>query len=141
MSDASPNALESLPILGVPDIDRQHRRIVAILGALVQAVGEADESADHAARLYDEFVEYVRFHFRTEERLMAKHAYADELAHAVAHHMLMDEVCRLRTRFLAGETLPVLAALTHWVLHHVAESDRVLAEFLLGRLEPAAGAP
>jgi len=119
-------------LMGVPELDQQHLRIVHILNNLNTAVKQSRESSEVTARLYDEMVEYVRFHFRNEERLMEKLGYADELAHTIAHLSLLDEVMHLRSRFVAGEEAAVLQALKDWVVLHISSSDKRLAEFLAG---------
>ncbi len=132
--------LEPELLLGIPDLDQQHRRIVFILNNLNEAVKQADDSKELTSRLFDEMVEYVRFHFRHEERLMARMGYPDELAHTVAHLALMDEVMHLRARFMRGEEFEVLVLLKDWVLLHIVSSDKRLAEFL-SAFDNAAKAP
>ncbi len=119
-------------MLGIAELDQQHLRIVHILNNLNAAVKQSHESSDVTARLYDEMVEYVRFHFRNEERMMEKLEYPDELAHTIAHLSLLDEVMHLRTRFINGEEAPVLQALKDWVVLHISSSDKRLADFLNG---------
>lgn len=133
-------ALDASLMVGSPEIDQQHQRIANLLNNLNTAVKYADEPAELTARLFDEMVHYVRFHFQTEERLMDRQGYPDRIAHINAHQKLLDEVMYLRTKFIQGGELVVLQSLKDWLLLHIASSDRPLAEYLANPQEKALAA-
>jgi len=139
MTDELWITLDPSLLVGIPEIDQQHRRIVHILNNLNAAVKQSGESAELTARLFDEMIDYVRFHFRNEERMMQQQGYADCAEHTAAHTRLLEEVLRLRADFVSGNEFGVLQALKDWVILHISSSDVRLAAFLGGAGRAPAG--
>jgi diguanylate cyclase (GGDEF)-like protein/hemerythrin-like metal-binding protein len=116
-------------LLGVKEIDEQHQKVADYLNALNSAVYEM-MSHGETMRLLDELIEYVSFHFESEEKLMDKSSYPESNDHKDEHHRLVAEVRYLKARFVQGGELFVLQWLKDWLFGHVAGADRRLGEFL-----------
>jgi hemerythrin len=118
-------------LLGIDDIDRQHRELFAQAArALAAGPGGVDER-----RLLDFFVGYIHYHFDAEESVM-KNAGIDPRKHALQHQRLRAEVealSRMRREAAAlGEPgkarLRVLVE--DWLTNHIRTWDAQLAASL-----------
>lgn len=118
--------------IGVAEVDRQHRNLVAMANRLNEAI-RSGEAADHVAHLFEELLLYTRFHFATEERFMARYAYPARDEHHVLHGHLLEEIAHVRERMLPGNEIAVLQTIKDWLLDHIADADRDLGIFLQGR--------
>lgn len=109
---------------GVPEIDYQHRNLVAMLNALASAIEE--KTADIVLRdILDELNAYVLTHFAAEERIMERIGYEYMAEHQAEHHRLAETVQRYRDAFARGETpvQDILAFMIRWLLNHIAGAD------------------
>lgn len=116
-------------LLGIPEIDQQHSRIVSLLNKLNAAV-KKNEAPEVIARLFDDLIALVRAHFKTEDCLMEEHEYLGKDAHVNEHQRLVLELGYLKEKFILGSELLVLQSLKDWLLNHVLLSDKQLADFL-----------
>lgn len=113
---------------GIEDIDDDHRKLVAVINRLFDAMSE-----DDATQVYGQMgvvSQYIRKHFDREEQLMDQHGYPEAELHKKAH-----QDCR--TKFL-GITEPnpkvlivkVSVFLHDWLHEHILTEDRKLFTFL-----------
>lgn len=117
-------------LLGVPEIDRQHQELAAMINRLNDAV-KHHASTEVAVQLFDGMVSYARAHFETEERLMEQYGYLEDEAHKLWHQRLLGEINYLREKFIRGDELLVLQFLKDWLLPHILDMDKPLASFLI----------
>ena len=119
-------------IIGVPEIDFQHRRVFETAGALHAAMlsGEGQETLTEAfARL----VVYARTHFETEERIMQACGYPEYSFHKTKHDDLTERVEKLCRGVETGRvtlTAQLLGMLQDWLIQHIDEADRKIGTFL-----------
>lgn len=121
--------------VGVKEIDDQHKKLVAIINELHDAmtVGHAREVI---GKVLDEMVDYTVFHFGTEERLMKTHGYAEHLKHEMDHKELVKTAAELQKSVKAGGTsltLQTMHFLKDWLNHHILGSDLKFGKFLNGK--------
>lgn len=122
---------ESLNV-GVAEIDEQHRRLFALADTL-RAMREACLAPHEMLAAVEEFCDYTRHHFATEERYMDAYEYAGMDAH-IQEHMR----CSLRAVDFLGQCLaddPQLcedfpAFLKSWLEAHVRGTDMGLGAYL-----------
>lgn len=118
--------------IGVPEVDAQHRRLIAMLGEVEDAVRDkrgAQIAADALKRLCD----YVVEHFAAEEALMDPDTYPDYDRHMSAHMDGTDKA--LEFLQAVNEDKPVdmeafLAFLAQWVREHIMGMDQGLGRHL-----------
>jgi len=114
---------------GHPAIDKDHHALVELLNRF-----DAESGADRiiaTARL-DQLVIHASEHFSREEQLMATAGYEQMARHQKEHRYLGEELNHRVQAVRAGTADPKQASLflRDWLLHHVACSDRQLAESL-----------
>jgi len=80
--------------------------------------------------------EHTRAHFAREEALMRANDYPDLAAHKREHRLLLAEYVGLLREISAGDgevlDLEILRSLKGWILGHLLDTDRKLADYLHG---------
>lgn len=117
--------------LGIPEIDKQHRELVAILNRLYDAVerGEREEGIQSAL---EGAARYADYHFSSEEKFMESIHYPDLDAHRRLHEMYVQEYRSMAERYQQGDQRVIrdLAAfLLSWLYTHIQKADRKYATF------------
>ncbi len=121
--------------VNVPRIDDQHRKLVALLSELHEAMQEGQGQAV-LRKVLDSLTGYTVWHFRTEERLMAEDCYPGYDQHREEHRLFVRQVKCFIRNLEAGKTtmtVKVLQFLRHWLFEHIQNSDRRFAAYLLSR--------
>lgn len=121
-------------VLGIDEIDEQHKALVGMINAL-DASTHGDGSQDTVRRLLNELNDYVRDHLAFEERLMAGGGCTQELVtrHLGEHSYFRSVLKDLTSDFENGRrsiTIPLIEYLVHWLLHHIVVVDRAMAHQL-----------
>jgi hemerythrin len=81
-----------------------------------------------------EAVDYVRYHFTTEERLLRRIGYPDFAAHKKQHEDFVKKIIEEVRLFNDGKRFVpnnFVRFLRDWVLAHIAVSDKLYAKYLL----------
>ena len=125
--------------LGVEDIDLQHHYFVNLINRLARDLDEVNDPQLRGS-LLAELNAYARFHFVSEENLMARAGYPLLALHREHHNRLIDELSargsQLVLRNGSDHAGPVLQFLVQWFMGHTMHEDRQFAVFL--RARPAA---
>ena len=114
------------------EIDRQHRRLVAMLNELHDAMMRGDGNRIMGALLED-LIKYTKTHFVMEEKLMSDTGYPGFSAHKAEHDALTAQAVKLFADWKSGRvalSLPVLTFLKSWLQGHILGSDTKLAAHL-----------
>ncbi len=122
--------LDSDHLLGVPEIDQQHQEMANMINRLNDAVKNYASAEDIVHQL-DDIVLYATSHFEAEERLMDQYGYIDSDAHKNTHQRLKGEANYLREKFIQGGELLVLQYIKDWLLPHILNMDKPLADYLI----------
>ena len=119
---------------GLAEVDAQHRHLVDILNR-VGALYTRGSGLPVLEPILMELTEYSRYHFQTEEALMASRACA--LQHAEEHRQIHEDFFReVQVMFVwarenPAEAVPALLRyLTTWLVHHILGSDQAMARQL-----------
>ncbi len=117
----------------VSEIDQQHQVLVNMLDGLNEAVKNKASRKD-IYRMIDEIIAYTRFHFATEERMMAHTGYTDIEFHKEKHKQLMEDALHLKGKLAdLGEAM-FTDWFKHWpftrVLAHIQFADQQFEEQL-----------
>ncbi len=118
--------------VGVREVDTQHINLIRLINELHDAMRRRSgrELIESTLR---RTLSYTRYHFRTEDTLMLRHAYPRRLEHGREHAELIRRVESLRQQLKdseVGVVVETLDFLTQWLSHHILVSDKQLAAFL-----------
>ena len=118
---------------GVPEIDKQHERLVSMLNGLTDAV-KHNEPRDEIYRIMDDVISYSSMHFATEEKLMAEFDYPEIEAHKKKHKLLIQEAVHLRKKLKDVGEAQFLEWFNHWpfsnILAHIQYADHQLEDHI-----------
>jgi hemerythrin len=121
--------------LGIPLIDEQHRKLLRLTNDLYMTCREGSTSAGDgfksAARA---IAEYIKVHFKTEEKIMERIGFPDLAGHRGEHREFVGKFIEEVRSFEEGKPfVPYSFAvfLKQWILDHVAQTDRKMGRYLL----------
>ena len=123
-------------LVGVPQIDDQHRELVGAIDRLMEACNQGKGRAAIEETLVFT-VSYTKKHFSDEEKLQAQHAYPGMSAHKILHAQFISNINALFQEFT--ETGPNIAltgklnkTLVDWLIKHISTEDKKLGEHIKG---------
>jgi hemerythrin len=114
----------------VVEIDNQHKKIIALINQLYEAMIKNDMEAT-VIDILSEMQDYANNHFATEEKMFVECEYEDAVAHTKTHEAYRERV----TTFIhiLDETpedavteymLSLLSFLEDWWIGHILHSDQ-----------------
>jgi len=122
--------------VGVSYIDEQHKKFLGMINKLNEACNQGEETASKVFKItIRDLVEYVKFHFKTEEDVLIKYKYpkVDYNLHKREHEQFMIKILEVVSDFEGGKKfVPNQTArfLKNWLLQHIMVVDKNYAPFL-----------
>jgi hemerythrin len=111
--------------VSVPKIDEEHKKLVAIINSLHDAMKSGNGKAA-LAMILDECTAYVLTHFANEEKLMVQYKYPEYREHKAMHDEFVKKVTELRK--LHDQQLlqsgQLLKTLQDWLVNHITTVDK-----------------
>ena len=123
-------------MVGVPDIDKQHKRLVDLINELHAAMAKG-QGRDVVGRVVDALVSYTKEHFGFEERLMEQAGIAGLAVHKAQHKKFVDQLAGFRDRYNSGAinlSTDVLNFLSNWLTEHIAKTDKQVLATLAAKV-------
>jgi hemerythrin len=125
---------------GLPDVDQQHAKLIALTNRLGEASEGKPEILDLAFR---ELNAYVAEHFSLEERVMVEAGIDPQHInyHKNAHALFVakvDELWDSRDSSAERNLQEMLDFLKAWILQHILHTDREMARAVHAKLGTAA---
>jgi len=129
--------------VGVPVLDRDHKRLIHMTNAMETALSPFDEMVVRAVT--QELMTYVGEHFTREEMLLERFHDPGLGRHKEHHAAAAEAIFLLRKRFLdapPGEAKrdvgrQLYAMLSQWIVNHVTREDIIIRSFI----NPTAAGP
>jgi hemerythrin len=125
--------------IGIRLVDEQHQGLIKLTNELFVSCLQGGEIANaHFLKAIRETVQYVQYHFATEEAIQKRVNYPGYPAHKKEHESFVREVLLSVSEFNSGKKfLPNKFAkyLRDWVLAHIAVSDKKLGMYILSLKE------
>ena len=124
-------------LVGVEQVDREHRRLFEIAGRTYDSLGiDAASGRDMIREAVAGLIDYTATHFANEEALMAAAGYPELEVHRGLHEHLLLRVRDMEMRVEIDD--PTVAVdltrfLYRWLVEHIETSDRKFGEFSRGR--------
>ena len=124
----------------IPVLDRQHRKIFAVLNRLYDAV-QTPVDKKYVLQSLREMNEYSNLHFTTEERLMSQYGYPELETQKEQHKYYREQMVVQLTRAFYEEKEAVclngLQFLRDWFLDHILQEDLKFGEAVAHKNEQA----
>jgi hemerythrin len=122
--------------VGIPLIDGQHKQLIEMTNELYNACLEGTEAATSNFRSAIHcMVDYVKYHFSAEEKLLETSKYPDIAAHRREHESFVLKVLQDVRNFEDGKKFVpnvFVRYLKDWILAHIGVEDKKYAEYILG---------
>ena len=122
-------------MLNVPIIDAQHEKLVQLTNDLYLACLQNSETASiYFIEVVHKVVDYVRYHFTVEEKMMLLFEYPDYSSHKKEHENFVREILIETQKFSSKKHLVpnrYVQYLRDWILSHIAVCDKALADYIL----------
>lgn len=122
--------------LGIPSMDEQHQRWVALINGVHAALQEGQHGAVLEQGLAG-MLEYTKTHFKDEERILRATRYLGYTAHKALHDDFTRQLEEFRAELEGARGGPPTAAirrliklLAHWLRDHITAADREYVEHL-----------
>jgi len=119
---------------GIELIDSQHHQLVDLTNELYRAcLSGGDERLSVFKDAMSRMVEYVRFHFTAELKLLAAIKYPDYNNHKKMHNDLVEEILAASNKYDDGKKfIPniFVRTLKDWVFGHIAVYDKIYAAYV-----------
>ena len=121
-------------LVGVSQIDSQHKKLVEAIDRLMDACNQGKGRAAIEETLVFT-VSYTKEHFSDEEKLQAQYAYPGMAAHKQLHSQFINNISALFQEFKAdGPNIALTGKLNKmlvdWLIHHISTEDKKLGEHI-----------
>ena len=123
---------------GIEVIDNQHKRLVELTNELYLACLAGDEVVSTVFKdAMSSMVEYVRFHFTAELKLLSAVNFPDYHHHKKMHDDLVREILDAAKDFNEGKRFVAnnfVRTLRDWIFGHIAVYDKIYAAYVAEEL-------
>jgi hemerythrin len=120
--------------VGVPSVDEQHKKLLALLNELYDAM-QAGKSKAVLGKVLKELSDYTIYHFQYEESLFIQTGYRAAPEHNKEHEVLTKLLQDVRQKYSDGATPAlseeVLNFLRRWLFVHITSSDKKFGPHLI----------
>ena len=109
--------------IGIPPIDKQHKRIVDYINELEKL--KDSNTTKEVGDVLEQLVDYTLSHFAFEEELMEESDYVFVKAHKRVHQLFVRKIASYVERFKTGENITneLLRTLRTWLVNHIKTDD------------------
>ena len=130
---------------GYKRVDDQHKELVNILNKLNLLVMNKDISKEDVAEelnnIIKDMVDYVAYHFSTEEAIMKAIDYSGFKSHVVKHRNFTNKVLEEVNNYKNGKQIDIkglIVFLRDWLFNHIVVEDKVFINEVKSTLEKMA---
>ncbi|NLY43559.1 MAG: hemerythrin family protein [Clostridiaceae bacterium] len=120
--------------LGIPEIDAQHKKLFEIGNRAYDIAMSEDrfDLYDDIMAIIDELLDYTRYHFEYEEKLMEKYSYSNINNQIIEHNFYINKISSISPNEIDDNQqktiLEILDFLSQWISTHILFSDRRYAD-------------
>lgn len=121
-------------LLGIQEIDLQHKKLIHIANELYDIATSADENYRVLMpKIIKKLSDYTEYHFTAEENFMKRYGYSGWETHKAAHDGFVNEIHGQIIKLSSGtkkDFLEFYHYIANWILVHIAKADRVWAAYV-----------
>jgi hemerythrin len=119
---------------GIVSIDKQHKELVDLTNKLYHACLNRSEDVDTAFKTaMHRLVEYVRYHFSDEQKLLERIKFPNHMEHKKEHENLIKEILEASKSYSTGNKFVpnhCVRTLKDWIFGHIAVTDKIYASYV-----------
>lgn len=110
-------------------IDEQHRRLVYFINHLYSSIKEG-KGKEAVEFILEQLVDYTKYHFKEEEKLMEMTLYPDLESHRAQHLFFVEKVIQFQKRYPHFMSIELFQFLKDWLITHIMQVDKKMGFFL-----------
>lgn len=117
-------------LLGIEEIDSQHRIFVGLMEKLVDAFNNKKEKVE-MEKIYRELFDYVKYHFGTEEKYFKKFNFKGMAVHMAEHQSFREIIYEMYVAAMKDKyigTVELTTFMYEWLVNHTAKMDKMYAK-------------
>jgi len=118
--------------VGVKEMDDQHKKLVAMVNQLHDAM-KAGQASKEAPAILKSLVDYTHYHFEAEEKMLDKATYPGYLNQQKLHKALIAQVVQYQAD-LGTKSLTIGVKLSEflkdWLMTHISVEDKKYGKFM-----------
>lgn len=121
--------------VGIDSIDRQHKKLIALINSLQTAV-DYSAGAEYEQEALDALVDYTKTHFSYEEDMMEENEYPDFTTHRAEHELMISRVEQVLAEYQKNPDTAMQNAidfLRDWLINHINGTDKQYSKYLIDR--------
>ena len=121
--------------VGIEEIDNDHKKLINLLNQVNTAYDYA-MSESYEKEALNDLVNYTKYHFEREEKMMEDNEYPDLKAHKLQHRKMIEQVNQFVERYNneGHECLHIISDfLTQWLINHINGTDKAYSKHLHDR--------
>jgi hemerythrin-like metal-binding protein len=117
--------------VGIKEIDDQHKTFIGCLNEAAAISDSPQSNRNKLEILIARILDYVRYHFDTEEKYFKKYNYPYAEEHILEHAKLLENAAKFYDRFKLGDdvTAEFLLFLKDWLENHLKTHDMKYARY------------
>ncbi len=119
--------------IGIEEIDVQHKKLVDIINQLHDSL-KSNTFKEELKIIFTELIDYTKYHFSTEEKIMEEAGYEDLEPHKKQHQKFVNKLLRMKDRCYLGKeeiSVELSSFLSSWMIGHILRSDKEYQEVVL----------
>lgn len=124
--------------LGIPSIDEQHKRLLAIgnrVDELLSVHSDGDDDYDEIISVINELKDYTCYHFNNEENLFKKYSYNEYEKHKKEHDGFIEYLNSIDLMKIDDDQTAILKELLKkiisWIFNHIITTDFMYKDYLV----------
>lgn len=125
------NWTEDLSV-NINGIDNQHKKLVDLINELHSAMKDG-KGKDKLGPILTELIEYTKYHFSAEEKLMQQKNYPGYSKHKNEHDIFTKKIVEFNNQYNSGSlslSIDVLMFLKEWLVVHIKGTDKQYSPYL-----------
>lgn len=123
--------------VGVPALDADHKKMVDLINGLSKTMTEGG-SADEVRQAINALVDYARYHFEMEERLLKLTRYPALDDHLAIHKEMAEQINHFEALFKADpahfDVIELYDLMSRWLMQHILHEDKKYKDHLINAL-------
>ncbi len=118
--------------VGVKEMDNQHQAMIDIINRLHEAM-RTGKGSQEAGTIVTEMINYAKFHFAAEEKILADHSYPGHLSQKTKHNGFLKKALDFQDQYQKGKiglSIEILNFLKDWWGGHILGDDQKYGPYL-----------
>jgi hemerythrin len=122
--------------IGMPEIDRQHKKLMKILNDTIKhSNGNKIDERKYFNKTRKKAEKYLKKHFETEEKILSRTKYEKLEEHKAEHKKFLDEIIKINEE-IDKNTREVnlfdsTAYIKEWLLNHIKNYDKKADKYII----------